>query len=655
MKKCPKCSRVYADETLNFCLDDGEWLVASDVSEPATAILSADSLSEAKTRAQVTTTHPNSDPSTLSGATGTNPKSYGKFALTAGSIAALAILAIGAYKYVGSTPNSRSLSFEKAKLTRLTTTGKATNAAISPDGKLVVHVQDDGGQQSLWIRQTATQSNVQIQPPSPVKYDSLVFTPDGNYVYYTVSGQQYPQRVLFQIPSLGGTPKKILEDLDVDTPSFSPDGRQIIFDRYVLDAEASIMIADADGTNQRKLLSVKSPPESLGWMAWSPDGKTIAYALRSYPTNDAGVFALNVADGSTRQVGSERLFRIVGLTWMSDGRSLLMLAAPTTQFVYQVWQISYPDGQLHQLTNDLDDYEWFSLTADSKTLAVVKQTSQANVWIAPMNDTSGIHPLTSGAGIFDTHVAWTPNGTKLLYSSNAAGIDDIWIADVGGTESPKQITSGTRINRLPVVSPDGQYVVFLSDRSGRPHLWRMNTDGGDMRQLTNGELGEQAAQFSPDGRWIVYMTAQNSKRSTWKVAADGQAAATRISDKESAYPTVSPDGRSIAYFYKQSDDSPWRIAAAPIEGGEPTKTFELPPTYERPLRWTADGRSIAYVDTRNGVSNIVAQPLDGRQPKPMTDFKSDRIFWFDISHDGKQIALSRGSQSNDVVLIKGFN
>src|SRR6476469_8302593 len=100
MKSCPNCSHVYADDALNFCLDDGEWLVPSDTSEPATAILSGDPPSEANTRAQVTRTYPNSDPSTVSGARAANATSYGKLALIVGSIAALAILAIGAYKYV---------------------------------------------------------------------------------------------------------------------------------------------------------------------------------------------------------------------------------------------------------------------------------------------------------------------------------------------------------------------------------------------------------------------------------------------------------------------------------------------------------------------------------------------------------------------------
>jgi Tol biopolymer transport system component len=150
---------------------------------------------------------------------------------------------------------------------------------------------------------------------------------------------------------------------------------------------------------------------------------------------------------------------------------------------------------------------------------------------------------------------------------------------------------------------------------------------------------------------MVYRKAYG-KVTVWKVPADGGEPA-QLSDKYSTYPTVSPDSRLVAYFYRD-ENTPWRIAGAPLEGGEPLKTFDLPATFWHPLHWTPDGRAVAYIDTRGGVSNIVAQPLDGGQPKPLTDFKADRIFWFDLSRDGKQLALSRGTQSSDVVLISNF-
>jgi Tol biopolymer transport system component len=70
------------------------------------------------------------------------------------------------------------------KLTRLTSNGKSSGAAISPDGKYAVYVVNEAGLQSLWLRQVATSSNVQLINPAFVFYKVPTFSHDGNYIYY---------------------------------------------------------------------------------------------------------------------------------------------------------------------------------------------------------------------------------------------------------------------------------------------------------------------------------------------------------------------------------------------------------------------------------------------------------------------------------------
>jgi len=336
---------------------------------------------------------------------------------------------------------------------------------------------------------------------------------------------------------------------------------------------------------------------------------------------------------------------------MADGKSLLMLAPAEQKFVYQVWQLSYPDGEAKQLTNDLDDYEWMSLTSDSRSLAVVKRVTQANIWLSPPNDSSSARTVTTGAGKADMSLSISRDGTKIVFSSDASGNEDVWIVNSDGS-GLKQLTSNARVNRQPAFSPDGNEIVFLSDRSGTPHLWRMNSDGSGQRQITNGRDGEQSPSFSPDGKWIYYSAAQTKNRTSWRIASDGSGEPARLSDKLLSHVAVSPTGDSIAAFFRDAGNSQWHLGVFSPDGSTLVHSYALAPTFELPVAWTADGRGLAYTDTQNGTSNIVVQPIDGGPVKPLTNFKSDRIFWFDFSHDGKQIAVSRGTQSSDVVLIK---
>ena len=169
----------------------------------------------------------------------------------------------------------------------------------------------------------------------------------------------------------------------------------------------------------------------------------------------------------------------------------------------------------------------------------------------------------------------------------------------------------------------------------------------------NGATGEQYPDCSPEGRWVVYNTVFG-KPTVWRVPAEG-GAPVQLSDMAALRPAVSPDGKWIAFFNVE-ENSPLRIVIIPFEGGQPAKTLDVPQTISGGvrLRWIPDSRAVAYIDTREGVSNIWALPLDGGAPKQLTAFASDRIFWFDFSRDGKQLALSRGTVTSDVVLIKDF-
>ncbi len=107
--------------------------------------------------------------------------------------------------------------------------------------------------------------------------------------------------------------------------------------------------------------------------------------------------------------------------------------------------------------------------------------------------------------------------------------------------------------------------------------------------------------------------------------------------------TVSPDGKQIAFQYFRLGTSGINIGLRPIDGGPITKIAEAPFRPSPILRWTRDGSALAYIDNRGGAGQIWAQPIGGGPPRKLTDFKSDSIFWFDFSRDGKQLALARAA------------
>ena len=128
----------------------------------------------------------------------------------------------------------------------------------------------------------------------------------------------------------------------------------------------------------------------------------------------------------------------------------------------------------------------------------------------------------------------------------------------------------------------------------------------------------------------------------------------QLTDKYWAeWPAISRHGKQIAFQYFDVG-KPVAFASVPIDGGEMTQIAQPQQRVFRSIRWTPDGNAIAYIDDRGGTQDIWALPVGGGAPKQLTDFKSDLIFWFDWSKDGKQLAVARGTSISDVVLISNF-
>ena len=650
MKRCPQCRRDYYDETLLYCLDDGTALLEgpasgdesktalfNDSSESATAILPQ---SSASNRVQVGR----------------------RWLGVAAGLVVLMIAGLGFALYK-SWNQSASNSQKPITIERLTTNGRATTAAISPDGKFYVYTVDEGGKHSLWVRQLAASRDVEIIPAAEdVYYWGIGFTPDSNYVNFVqVQFEKNINWSLYQMPVLGGTQKKLIEDADGGV-GYSPDGKQFAYIRseYPTAEESSLLVANIDGTGARVLASRKSPEyfATRGRIpAWSPDGKTIACITGDDTTvmGKMDVTEVNVADGAVRSVTTQGWKWINQIAWLKDKTSLLVLGSrgDSKSFESQIWSFSYPGGEARRITTDLSDYWSISLTADSDALVTVQASSISNIWVAPLADAGRAVQIKSGGTNSEGRdgLAWTPDG-RIVYNSRASGGDDVWIINADGS-GPKQLTTDANLSLPSRVTPDGRYIVFVSLRNEHLNFWRMDLEGGNQTQLTNGNVGTYHPSVTPDSRWLIYTAETSAGPYLWKVSIDG-GDPVQLTNRFTNSPEVSPDGKWIACSYRHDNNSTWRYAIIPIDGGEPIKVFDLLGK-KSDFRWSLDGHSLYYLrDTEGGVTNIWSMPLDDKPPKQVTDFKTEQIYNFALSSDRKQLALSRGTTTSDVVLIKDF-
>lgn len=574
-----------------------------------------------------------------------------------GFVLIVVALGFGIVQWMSS--QSVSPAFKNAKFTRLPISGRAVDAVISPDGKYIAYVVDDGGKRSLWVKQaTANSATLQVVPPTELRFRSPTFSRDGNHIFYVLRRLDAPAGDLYRIPALGGVPRKLLAG--VSSPvALSPDDGKLVYIREIPAEGVSVMlIANSNGTNERELIRRSLPDSfSIEGPDWSPDGRLIACSTARFDNGVHHNLVVLRADNGSGKALLEQSWPTVGrVVWTADGNGILMAARENSALGRQIWFVNYYDGKVSRITNDLNDYRGVTASSDGSTIAAVQINQISNLWVTPSHDSSLARQITFGSASNDgaQGIAWTPDG-KIIYSSNASGKPDLWRINADGNQL-QQLTADVGNNGFPAVTADGRYIVFNSDRSGsggNVGVWRVDSDGGNPRQLTSGQLDIDPHPL-PTNDWVVFSSINSGKRTLWKVPIDG-GRAVQIIDALSEYPVASPDGKWLACSYRDEKNmAAARLAVIPINGGSPVKTFDIAVSPGRLVRWAPDSSALTYVTFNNGVGNLWSLPLTGGAPKQITDFRSNQIFGFDWSPDGKWLALARGLETREIVLISNY-
>jgi len=560
---------------------------------------------------------------------------------------------VGYVAYCFASKSKATTHFLNPKLTRLTTEGHVNGVTISPDGKYIAYAVKEAGKTSLWTKHLATGSRVQLAPPTNGAIAPATFTRDGSYIYYTLFDEQNPKGTLFQVPVLGGASRRIMVDL-MPSISLSPDGKQFAFIRIHESArdptEDELLTANTDGTNERHLITVREPEWLNPGIAWSPDGKVLAVAHGSNQGGEHNAVAtVSIADGKLKDFSQSSL-GLVSVAWLPDESGVAVVGRERESPNLQIWEVSFPEGTTRRITNDLNSYYPSLSVTDSGTIVAIQDETTTNLWVAPGGDASQARAITANQNIEHGRfgITWTRDG-KLVYTSNLDGKEGIWTIGANG-EDARVLTE--MHDNGPEVSSDGRYLFVGSMRSGYSELWRMDLDGGNPKQLTETK-GIDVFTISPDDHWLIYEPLTGG---LYKISTDG-GTPTRVPGVTGyvSLSRLSPDGKLLAYLTVDERTRQPKLAVIKFENGTSFKEFNLPFTSGDYFEWSADGRSLIYKNTIGGVGNLWSRPLDGGPAKQITDFKSDLIYYFAYSRDGKQLALARGNYTRDAVLITDSN
>jgi len=551
----------------------------------------------------------------------------------------------------------RRTDFSSIRMQRITTTGQAFSAAFSFDGRYVAYCEDSNGKKSLSLRQLASTNSVQLLPPAPRAFLSPEFTPDGSFIDY-VERVNLTDRLgtLYQIPVLGGTPRKLVDRLD-GLVTFSPDGRQMAFVRYdSVKGESSLFLADPSGAHETQLATRRTGNDidPFAHPSWAPDGKTITVSVGDPAPDGLYFHLLNVSlrDGSATPFSPVHWRTINDIRWLPDGSGVLIAAQEKTGAPQQIYWNAQGSGEVRRITGDVNSYISLSVTSDSSSFLAVQSDINVNLSVGPASDPDAAAQITSGRMDGMNGLAWTTDG-RIVYQGNIGDTYQIWMVNADGSGA-HQLTNDRYFHTQPTVCESGRSIVFESDPSGVHHLFKMDLDGNNLTQITNG-AGEGSPSCRIQSNDLAFSgTGPNGNAMLYKMELGGAPPVALSEQLLFGDPVYSPDGTRILAKLMDPKTGTVKDSILSASSGAPLDSHGIPSILDpmEIVRWMPDGRGFAALDDRSGIPNLWTLPFDRSPGKQLTHFHRSEIHGFAWSPDGKRIALTRGPIEYNVVLIR---
>ncbi|HBE83265.1 MAG TPA: hypothetical protein DDW24_10850 [Blastocatellia bacterium] len=573
-------------------------------------------------------------------------------------VSLIVIVAFSLFKIPGGGTSQNAAN--ELTFVQLTDGRDVNDATVSPDGRYLTYHEIDSGIFTMFVQQVGESNRIVVVPPTTRTIASKTFAPDGQSIYYIAGDPTTGTASLFRVPTLGGIETKLIENVG-STVAISQDGAQIAFIRDEKSAAASsVIIVDSNGENARTVFTGAEGSVIWGGLSWSPDGGSIAMGSVEIaaPTSAriCSIQALNVFDGSIRQLSPEKWDTCGRMAWTAHGDGLFFIGTKGGEALStrrdQLYYLSLESGEARRITTDGNRLQVSSLglTSDDSVL-IVPFNRSSQLWIMDANGSSDTAvQITRGLADGRAGIAPLPDG-RIAYIARTGDFSHVWAVNPDGSDARQVTSEPDQIEELRA-SADGSRFYFSTQVDGTPSLFSCRVDGTELGKILDDPTFDVDSSYSPDGTLIAYNSTVgggSGVKNSIRIAATDGSKVMQISESYAQSPHFSPDGKFISYA--ASDNT---IAVMALKSGEVIGRFRTVPNASLNVgaRWMPDGKAIAYISHQKSAGNIFVQPIDGSKPTRLTDFTSGEIHNFAFTADGRNIVVARGYPIRNAVLIK---